>query len=66
MNDKIIDILSTIPKEVLIHCVMIIQNKKFKEPSICKIGINSPAGKPETVIFSTGEFMPMSSNTLIK
>ena len=43
-----------------------LQTTAFKEPSICKIGINSPVGKPETVIFSTGEFMPMSSNTPIK
>lgn len=43
-----------------------LQTTAFKEPSICKIGINSPANKPETVILSTGEFMPMSSNTLIK
>lgn len=43
-----------------------IQTAVYKEPVICKIGINSPASKPETVNFSTGEFMPMSSNTLIE
>jgi hypothetical protein len=52
--------------EKFMVCLLSLQTTAFKEPSICKMGINSPAGKPETVIFSTGEFMPTSSNNLIK
>lgn len=36
----------------------------YREPIICKTGINSPASKPEIVIFSTSELM--QSNTLVK
>lgn len=38
------------------------QTTTYKEPVICKIGVNSPASKPEIVIFSTGELMPGSNN----
>jgi len=41
-----------------------LQATLYKEPVICKIGINSPASKPEIVIFSMGELMP--SETLVK
>jgi hypothetical protein len=38
------------------------QTTTYKEPVICKIGVNSPASKPEIVIFSTGELMSSSNN----
>lgn len=38
------------------------QTTTYKEPVICKIGVNSPASKPEIVIFSTGDLMPDSNN----
>jgi len=53
--------------EKFMACLLSLQpflTPTYREPVICKIGVNSPASKPEIVIFSMGELMP--SETLVK
>jgi hypothetical protein len=54
--------------EKFMVCLLSLQPFKtptYKEPIICKIGVNSPASTLEIVIFPTGELM-QSSNNLAK